>query len=65
MPVELRERIAADVRLLASDPAIKQRLSDLGLIARGSTPTEYAAKLAEQSVKWAAFARRYGMRPQP
>jgi tripartite-type tricarboxylate transporter receptor subunit TctC len=65
MPMELRERIAADVRLLASDPAIKQRLSDLGLVARGSTPAEYAAKLAEQSAKWAAFARMYGVRPQP
>jgi tripartite-type tricarboxylate transporter receptor subunit TctC len=65
MPMELRERIAADVRLLAGDPAIKQRLSDLGMIARGSTPTEYAAKLAEQGATWAAFARRYGMRPQP
>jgi tripartite-type tricarboxylate transporter receptor subunit TctC len=65
MPMELRERIAADVRLLASDPTIKQRLSDLGMVARGSTPTEYAAMLAEQSAKWAAFARMYGMHPQP
>jgi tripartite-type tricarboxylate transporter receptor subunit TctC len=65
MPMELRERIAADVSLLASDPAIKQRLSDLGMVARGSTPAEYAAKLAEQSAKWAAFARMYGMHPQP
>jgi tripartite-type tricarboxylate transporter receptor subunit TctC len=65
MPMELRERIAADVRLLASDPAIKQRVSDLGMVARGSTPAEYAAKLAEQSAKWAAFARMFGVRPQP
>ena len=65
MPMELRERIAADVRLVASDQAIKQRLGELGMIARGSTPTEYAAKLTEQSKTWAAFARKYGMRPQP
>ena len=65
MPTELRERIAADVRLLASDPTIKQRLSDFGMVARGSTPTEYAAMLAEQSAKWAAFARIHGVRPQP
>jgi len=30
MPMELRERIAADVRLLASDSAIEQRLSAVG-----------------------------------
>jgi tripartite-type tricarboxylate transporter receptor subunit TctC len=64
MPMELRERIAADVRLLASDSAIEQRLSAVGMIARGSTPTEYAAALAEQSAKWAALARTYGVRPQ-
>jgi hypothetical protein len=34
------------------------------MVARGSTPSEYAAKLAEQSAMWAAFARMYGMRPQ-
>jgi hypothetical protein len=57
--------IAADVRLLASDLTIKQRLSELGMVARGSTPTEYAAMLAEQSANWAAFARMHGVRPQP
>ena len=40
MPTELRERIAADVRSLASDPAIVQRLGDLGLVARESTSAE-------------------------
>ncbi len=64
MQMELRERIAADVRLLASDPAIEQRLSALGMVARASTPTEYAAALAEQSAKWTALARTYGVRPR-
>jgi tripartite-type tricarboxylate transporter receptor subunit TctC len=50
--------------LLASDPAIKQRLSALGMVARAGTPAEYAAALAEQSAKWAALARKYGVRPQ-
>src|SRR5260370_13747081 len=34
MPMELRERIAADVRLLASDPAIQHRVSDFQIVAR-------------------------------
>jgi tripartite-type tricarboxylate transporter receptor subunit TctC len=64
MPIELRERIAADVRALASDPLISQRLSGLGMVARGSTPAEYAAILAEQRNRWAALARTYGVRPK-
>jgi tripartite-type tricarboxylate transporter receptor subunit TctC len=65
MPMERRESIAADVRALAGDAAIQQRVSDLGMVARGSTPAEYAAKLAEQSANWAALARTFGVRPQP
>jgi len=64
MPAELRERIAADVRSLTNDSAIARRLSDLGMVAHGSTPTEYAAMLAEQRARWAALARAHGVRPQ-
>src|SRR5258707_10431133 len=59
MPMELRERIAADVRLLATDPEIAQRLSALGIVAPASTPARYVAALAEPSTKWAALARTY------
>jgi tripartite-type tricarboxylate transporter receptor subunit TctC len=65
MPIELRERIAADVRSIASDAAILQRLSGLGMAARGSTPAEYGAILAEQHARWAALAQAYGIRPSP
>jgi tripartite-type tricarboxylate transporter receptor subunit TctC len=64
MPVDLRERIAADVRAISGDPMILKRLGDLGMIARGSTPTEYTAILAEQRSRWAALARAYGIRPK-
>ena len=64
MPMELRERIAADVKALASDPAILQRLTGFGMVARGSTPAEYAAILAEQRNRWAALARAHRIRPR-
>jgi tripartite-type tricarboxylate transporter receptor subunit TctC len=64
MPIELRERIADDVRALASDPAISQRLGGLGMVARGSTPAEYATTLAEQRSRWAALAQTFGIRPK-
>ena len=64
MPIELRERIADDVRALASDPAISQRLGGLGMVARGSTPVEYATTLAEQRSRWVALAQTFGIRPK-
>jgi tripartite-type tricarboxylate transporter receptor subunit TctC len=64
MPLELRERIAADVQALARDPAISQRLTSLGMAARASTPSQYAATLAEQRARWAALARAHDLRPQ-
>ncbi len=64
MTPELRERIAADLRALAGDPAIVQRLSSLGMSARASTPAEYAATLAEHRAHWTALAHAHGVRPQ-
>jgi tripartite-type tricarboxylate transporter receptor subunit TctC len=65
MPMEVREQVAAEMRLLAADPSIVRRLRDLGMVARGSTPAEYAAALAEHRARFAALARTYGLRPQP
>jgi tripartite-type tricarboxylate transporter receptor subunit TctC len=60
MPAELRERIAADVREIASEPAIQERLVKMGSIARGSTPAEFVAAIEEQRAKIAAIARGIG-----
>jgi tripartite-type tricarboxylate transporter receptor subunit TctC len=64
MPMAVQERIATDVLSLASDPAIARRLSDLGMVARGSTSAGYTAALTEQRARWTALARDYGVRPQ-
>jgi tripartite-type tricarboxylate transporter receptor subunit TctC len=64
MPLELRERIAADVQALARDPAISQQLTSLGMAARASTPSQYAATLVEHGARWAALARTHDLRPQ-
>jgi len=63
MPAELRERIAADVRAVAENPAIKQRLSGMGIVARGSTPGEFVAAIEEQRAKVAAIAAAIGTKP--
>jgi tripartite-type tricarboxylate transporter receptor subunit TctC len=61
----LRERIAADVRRLAKDRAIGERLRTVGLEPYSSTPADYAALLRDQAAQWAALSRAYGVRRPP
>jgi tripartite-type tricarboxylate transporter receptor subunit TctC len=63
MPVELRDRIAADVRAVANNPAVKERLPVLGIVARGSSPAEFAAAIEEQRAKVASIAAAIGTKP--
>src|SRR5262249_43679685 len=64
MPLELRERVAADARAVLNDADIQNRLTAVGLIARGTTPAEFAAVIDTQRMKWAAIARDHNIEPQ-
>lgn len=63
MPDELRERIAADVRAIAADPAIAARLAPFAQVVRSGTPAEFTALLDKQRTKVAAIAKAIGMKP--
>ena len=63
IPGGLRDRIAADVRAVADSPAIKERLAKIGIVARGSTPGEFAAAIEEQRAKVAAIVAAIGTKP--
>jgi tripartite-type tricarboxylate transporter receptor subunit TctC len=62
MPSGLRDRIAADVRAVAENPAVSDRLPAIGIVARGSTPGQFAAAIEEQRVKVASIAPAIGTR---
>jgi tripartite-type tricarboxylate transporter receptor subunit TctC len=62
MPDALRERIAADVRAIVTDPAIASRLQGLGEIVSPGTPTEFAASMEDQRAKLTAFAHALGIK---
>jgi tripartite-type tricarboxylate transporter receptor subunit TctC len=64
MPAELRERIASDVRAILKESDIQQRLTNVGLIARGTTPAEFETIIEAQRIKWAAIAREHNIEPQ-
>jgi tripartite-type tricarboxylate transporter receptor subunit TctC len=52
---ELRQRIAADVRTIAADPALRTRLVGAGVVPRAGTPEEFVAAIEEQRSKIAAI----------
>jgi tripartite-type tricarboxylate transporter receptor subunit TctC len=63
MSSELRERIAADVRAVAADPAIAARLAATGQVVNVGTPAEFAASIEEQRSRVAAAAKDLGLKP--
>ena len=57
MPDALRDRIATDVRAVASDPAIRERLAAVGQAARPGTAAEFDALLDQYRRRLADLAK--------
>jgi tripartite-type tricarboxylate transporter receptor subunit TctC len=65
MPTAIRDRISAEVRAIAENPAVRDRLSGIGIEARSSTPEEFAAAIDAQRIKVASIAAAIGTKPAP
>jgi len=63
MPDAVQQQISADIRAVANDPEIRNRLETVGLIARGSTPGDYAKYIDEQHQHWGQVARSQKIEP--
>ena len=57
MPDALRDRIASDVRAIASDPGIRDRLAAVGQAARPATAAEFVALLDQYRQRLADLAK--------
>jgi tripartite-type tricarboxylate transporter receptor subunit TctC len=62
MPDALRERIAADVRAVAADPALGRKLAALGQAVRTGTPADFVAMITQQRAQIAAIAQAIGLK---
>ena len=60
----LREKIGADVKAVAADPAIRERLAGTAQISNPGGPEEFAAAVEEQRAKVAAIAQALGVKPK-
>ena len=64
MPVEVRERIAGDVRAVIADPAVATRVAGTGQIVSPGTPAEFASSIEEQLTTFAAIAKSLDLQPK-
>jgi tripartite-type tricarboxylate transporter receptor subunit TctC len=64
IPLELRQRIAADIRAVADD-TIKQRLTTTGQLLNVGGPEEFAKSIEAQRAQVAAFAKELGVAEMP
>jgi tripartite-type tricarboxylate transporter receptor subunit TctC len=62
MSVELRERIAADVAAVGTDPTVIARLTATAQVVNPGGPAEFAASIEEQRAKMARIAQRLGLK---
>jgi tripartite-type tricarboxylate transporter receptor subunit TctC len=60
MPTALRDRIASDVRAVAKDASVADRLAKAGQIIHAGTPEEFSRAIEEQRARITAIVRLVG-----
>jgi tripartite-type tricarboxylate transporter receptor subunit TctC len=63
MPLQLRERIAADIRGIVADPAFAARLTATGQVVNPGTPEEFAASIDDQRATVMKIGKMLGIQP--
>jgi tripartite-type tricarboxylate transporter receptor subunit TctC len=63
MSSALRERIAADIRAVASDPVVAERLAATGQVMNLGSPDDFGSSIEEQRKRIATAARDLGIKP--
>jgi tripartite-type tricarboxylate transporter receptor subunit TctC len=61
MPKALRERLAADIKAVANDPIIGERLATTGQVLNIGGPDEFAASIEAQRAQLAVMAKNLGV----
>src|SRR6188768_1137111 len=52
-PKEIVDRVAAEAKKALTDPAMREKLAEQGIVAVGSSPEEYRAFVAGEIARWA------------
>jgi tripartite-type tricarboxylate transporter receptor subunit TctC len=59
----VRDRIAADVKVVCAEPAIRARLAAVSVVPHAEDPDTFGARLVSQRAHWASVANKIGFRP--
>jgi tripartite-type tricarboxylate transporter receptor subunit TctC len=57
----IRDRLNADLKTVLADPAVKARLSDLGMIVIGSSAPEFGKFIDSELTKWGSVIKTAGI----
>jgi len=60
LPPELRERIARDIAAIVAEPAMSQRLVEMGAEVNNLPPAEFDAFIGRETARWAEAVRLSG-----
>lgn len=60
-PLTLREKLSAEIRAILGVAAVQQRLKDLGVDVRGTTPQQFEVFLKSEYKRWGDAIRAAGM----
>jgi tripartite-type tricarboxylate transporter receptor subunit TctC len=61
-PPAIANRLAAAIRRISLDPAIRARVAEMGAETVGDTPAEAREFVRQESVKWRAVVDKSGAR---
>jgi len=62
VPDDVREKISTDVRQIATEPLIVERLTQTGQVVSPGTAAEFAAEIEEQRAHFAGVAKTLGIK---
>ena len=63
-PAEIRHRLADEIREVLKDAAVSDRLKDLGVEIRGTTPEAHGEALRKEQERWVQVIRGAGLKPE-
>lgn len=62
VPQDVRDKLHAALVQVMRDPEVQQRLSDMGAIAVGSTPAEFAQFIQKETTQWGELVRNLNLK---
>lgn len=61
-PQPIVDRLATEVKTVLAEPAVKQKMTGLGLQAMGTSPAEFAAFIDKEITRWDAVVKQVGIK---